>query len=386
MTRSFWQTVSKFTSIAPVTRASAPGRQQGPTEKFAPPQNMDARSTIDILDRIAGYVGAIGRDQSKAAQSSTLSLLARHYATCAAELATANAFRSASAGREDWPEDDGSIDFVRRTNIYIPGGEVEIEAEREEFPWAHFFSDADCGIFLVCGQSNAANHGSGDADASADVFALNFMTMRCHSAQDPLPGASGSGASIWPRLGNLLIERGFYKRVLFVPIAFGGTYISDWTVYGPTRGRLTLTLSRLRKRLGRALLDFDATFWQQGEAEANLTSMTAEEYMVRFASVLGVLRAQGVFGPVIVSQSTLCEGSSPHPFRNHDAIREGQFRVADPSRGVFRGPDTDSIGLDARHDGCHFSETGLDRAAMLWLETIETHRDLLITARASGKS
>jgi hypothetical protein len=34
------------------------------------------------------------------------------------------------------------------------------------------------------------------------------------------------------------------------------------------------------------------------------------------------------------------------------------------------GPDTDTIGVEHRWDGCHFNEVGLDMASTLWLEVI----------------
>ena len=37
--------------------------------------------------------------------------------------------------------------------------EVEVDPGQPSLPWRQLFSDPDCGIFLVLGQSNAANHG-----------------------------------------------------------------------------------------------------------------------------------------------------------------------------------------------------------------------------------
>jgi hypothetical protein len=167
-------------------------------------------------------------------------------------------------------------------------------------------------------------------------------------------------------------------------VAFGGTYVKDWISEGRTRRRLTLALSRLRKRLATPFLDFDAVFWQQGEAEANLTDMSAEAYAGEFRQLAALLRANGVFCPILAARSTLCEGPTPHPFRNHAAIREGQARLADPSQGVLRGPDTDLIGAEGRRDGCHFAAAGLERAATLWLDAIDANRHLLRPVRRCG--
>lgn len=358
---------------------SAPATPE-PKSPECTPTRSDGRTTLDILDRLAQKCEEFARYDG-ANRSTTLRQLACHYADCAERVAATAAFATPNIMYDEFPEDDGSLEFVHRVNVFVVGGEAEIDPDRVRFPWAHLFSDAACGIFLVCGQSNAANHGEGLFQPREEVRTLNFMTLRSYVANDPLPGASGSGGSIWSRLGDLLLEGGFFERVLFVPIAFGGTYVADWTTEGRTRRRLTLALSRLRKRLGTAFLDFDAVFWQQGEAEANLTDISAATYAANLGRAVMLLRSCGVFCPVFVAQSTVCNDPIPHPFRNHAAIRAGQLGIVDISTGILRGPDTDLIGPSGRRDGCHFAEAGLREAAYLWLKAIEDHRHLLITRR-----
>jgi hypothetical protein len=310
--------------------------------------------------------------------------LARHYSDCAERLAREVAIGQAAGSRDLFPADDGSVGFVQSQNVYVTGAEVEIAPGRATVPWPHLFERRDCGIFLVCGQSNAANHGEGVYAPRHQVFALNFMDLRCYRADDPLPGASGNGGSARSRLGDLLIEQGLYRSVLFVPIAVCGTFIADWADDGkPARSRLLLTLERLRKRLATHFLGFDGVFWQQGEAEANLTDMEAETYQANFGCVADALRAGGVYAPIFVACSTICEGPTPHPFRNHDEIRKGQLGLADMTRGIIVGPDIDTIGRDGRYDGCHLSALGQQRAAVLWLETLARNRQLLMKAPPS---
>ena len=313
-----------------------------------------------------------------------LNALAAHYATWAEKVARQAAFGDGTRPASLFPLDDGTIDFVRSQNIYIPGTEAQIAPDRATVPWPHLFHEQGCGVFLVCGQSNAANHGEGVYAAQRDVFALNFMDLRCFRGDDPLPGASGDGGSLWSRLGDALVDRGLYRSVLFVSIAVGGTFITDWTDEGTqVRGRLLLTLERLRKRLGSHFLAFDGVFWQQGEAEANHTDMGAEAYQAKFGGIVETLRAGGVYAPIFVARSTICEGPTPNPFCNHEAIRQAQFGLADITRGIVAGPDIDTIGPDGRHDGCHLSILGLQQAVALWLETIERNRHLLLAPATS---
>lgn len=44
--------------------------------------------------------------------------------------------------------------------------------------------------------------------------------------------------------------------------------------------------------------------------------------------------------------------------------------LSQESLGIYLGPDTDTIKTDARHDGCHFSEHGLNAAAALWISRV----------------
>ena len=56
--------------------------------------------------------------------------------------------------------------------------------------------------------------------------------------------------------------------------------------------------------------------WQQGEAEAGLTDMSAKDYMSGFLEMLASIRAQGFSAPVYVAVSTICGDN-----RNAENIR-----------------------------------------------------------------
>jgi hypothetical protein len=220
---------------------------------------------------------------------------------------------------------------------------------------------------MTFGQSNAANTGAGHYQAQDSVSVFNIFDMKFYRAIDPLPGTSNNGAAVWGRLGDLLVSAGVCESVVFVPIAVGGSFIRDWIKDGPNHRRLIFALHRLQ----RAQLKPDWIFWHQGEAEANLTDMSAKEYRDHFRSIVWAIRRRDVFAPVWIAVATLC-ATADHPFKNRDQIRAGQIAAASLWRRIRRGPDTDEIGVEHRFDGCHFAESGLALHAQAWFEVL-TH-------------
>ena len=217
-------------------------------------------------------------------------------------------------------------------------------------------------VILGLGQSNIANESEASAryEPKGDVYNFNFFDGQCYVAKDPLLGASIDRSNVLTRLGELLVERRSYSRVLLVPIAHGGTYASEWSPGGRMFPRLQWTLERLRERR----IKITHILWQQGEAEAAATNPSAEEWMRHFAAMVSALRAAGADAPIYVAQSTICCNDA------NETIRSAQRKVVDPAAGIFPGPDTDLVGRDERYDGCHFSEAGLRHAAELWYKAL----------------
>jgi len=81
-------------------------------------------------------------------------------------------------------------------------------------------------------------------------------------------------------------------------------------------------------------------------------------------NILGALRSHGVEAPIYVALATICN-SPPN-----ETIRSAQRAVVDQGLGIFAGPDTDTIGLSDRYDGCHMAESGLIRHAELWIKAL----------------
>jgi hypothetical protein len=213
-------------------------------------------------------------------------------------------------------------------------------------------------VLLVLGQSNAANHGARSAPQPA---IHTFFRGRCFASLEPMPGGSGDGASLWPRVAANLGGKLHGRPLLFAQLAVESTTIADWTSAGPLRDTLGAEL----QALARAGVAVDAVLWQQGEADA-LAHTSTQAYHQGLAELRRTLAAHGVQAPVVAALSTWCPGSDGRAVRAaiRDAARSGS--------GLIAGPDTDALQGAMRSGGCHFSEAGLDAAAAEWTATLRT--------------
>jgi len=213
-------------------------------------------------------------------------------------------------------------------------------------------------IALTFGQSNAANSVLGRHTPQARV--LNFHDGRCYAGDDPLPGATGTGGSVWSRLGDRLLATGRYDRVVFAGIAVDGTGIGRWRPGGDLHPRLLDALHALTA----AGLTPTHLLWHQGERDM-VSGTSAETYVAAFGEMLAAIRAAGIDAPVYVAQATYCSG------RDSPTLRDAQRGLVDPARGVFAGPDTDTLrSPQDRHDDCHFSAQGAERHADAWRDAL----------------
>jgi Carbohydrate esterase, sialic acid-specific acetylesterase len=214
-------------------------------------------------------------------------------------------------------------------------------------------------VLLALGQSNAGNHG---AAAPSLLPAITMVVDdECVLAADPLPGATGRGASIWRRLPDALAHKGIAGPVVLSVLAVDATSIGDWTdAKSPLRDRLEKRVAMMR-RLG---LPPALVLWQQGEADA-LAGRETATYSQGLAILLASLASAGSDAPILLARSTICRGpASP-------AVRTAIESAANADRRFRLGPDIDVLqGPGFRFDGCHLSDAGLSAAASLWAEQI----------------
>ena len=89
-------------------------------------------------------------------------------------------------------------------------------------------------VILALGASNLANEGDpkGLCESTQGVFNFDFIAGKCYVAKDPLVGSTADRGNVLTRLGERLVWSGRYDRVLLVPVAHGGTLISEWVPGG----------------------------------------------------------------------------------------------------------------------------------------------------------
>jgi Carbohydrate esterase, sialic acid-specific acetylesterase len=245
--------------------------------------------------------------------------------------------------------DPGSVTFRHTTG-------------RERVAERLFVANPRLAVILALGASNIANEGDPHEMfvPLPGVYNFNFIDGRCYVAKDPLLGATRDRSNLLTRLGDLLVRRGLYDRVLLVPIAYGGTFAVEWA----PQGRMHPRLKRALKMLARRRMSLTHVLWQEGEAEAAASDVDAKTWIAHFNAVADTIRAATHGVAIYVAQCTICRNAP------NEIVRAAQRNVVDPSRKIFAGPDLDVIGIEDRWDECHFSTSGLNRAAELWLKAI----------------
>jgi hypothetical protein len=214
-------------------------------------------------------------------------------------------------------------------------------------------------VILIFGQSNGANSGDAPYVPRNRVFNFNLFGGHCYVARDPLLGTTESRGNFASRMADMLIERGLFDTVVLAPIGVGGSRIEEWTTGGGRHRRLQVAIKRATDHT----LTFTHMLWHQGESNAGVDA-DAHLYIGCFLNIHEALRSYGVDAPIYVAQATICN-SPPN-----ETIRSAQRAVVDQGLGILAGPDTDTIGLNHRYDGCHMSESGLTRHAELWVEAL----------------
>jgi peptidoglycan/LPS O-acetylase OafA/YrhL len=258
------------------------------------------------------------------------------------------------------------LSFVTRASSSPPPAGVEnlahIQTPRSPISSCQAIAGGHPLVLLALGQSNAGNHGEPD-ERSPEVTVID--DGGCLRTRAPLPGATGDGGSIWPRLANELERQYPGRRALIAVLAVDSTEVLAWSQPGPLQDRLRRKVSSLAAE---GLLP-NAVLWQQGEMDAQ-AGTSAEDYIIRFTALLKALRGMGVDAPVFVAQSTYCRGDG------FGVVRRAQQRLLDRTPGLAVGAQTDTLMGAARWDECHFSEAGLQAAAALWASALSSAPEL----------
>ena len=245
-------------------------------------------------------------------------------------------------------------------------------------------------VFIVAGQSNAANYGSVlQHPQSGRLSAFDGKTWGL--ADDPQRGASGKGGSFMPVFGDAIVKR-FNVPVGIVPTAVGSTSVREWlpegtafdqqtttgkgviptadgkfTSDGKLYGSLCSRVDALGNRGARAVL------WHQGESDAGQArggypaerQISGEQYFVFLKTLVHSLSAYAGWSlPWISAQTTYHTESDPS---------DAEFRLAQQraweSGLTLQGPDTDTLRAEYR-TGVHFNGAGLQKHGEMWAEKV----------------
>ncbi|MFO0936285.1 MAG: sialate O-acetylesterase [Gemmataceae bacterium] len=245
-------------------------------------------------------------------------------------------------------------------------------------------------VFVVAGQSNSANHGE-EKQSTRTKRVSSWDGQRWQLANDPQPGASGSGGSFLPPLGDAIATR-FDVPVGFISCGVGATSVREWLPKGipfsnpPTlegnvrkkadgtwesKGELFETFCKRMKPFGPH--GFRAVLWHQGESDANQKDSTrtlpGKQYRESLERLIRDSRKSiGWEAPWFVAQASYHvpgdEGSTE--------IRSAQASLW-KDKIAFEGPDSDAIKgsfRDNQGQGVHFSGAGLREHAARWADKI----------------
>lgn len=244
-------------------------------------------------------------------------------------------------------------------------------------------------VFVVAGQSNSANHGAEKQTAKTKQVSA-FDGVGWQFADDPQPGASGSGGSFLPPFGDAMADK-FGVPVGLVACGIGATSVREWLPKGTTfpnpptietnvkkvgdtwesKGSIYATFRDRMKSLGPN--GFRAVLWHQGESDANQADATRTLSGKLYRQYLEKLirdsrKDLGWEVPWFVARASY---HSPNDRTSAD-IRDAQASLW-KDRLALEGPDSDALTGDLRDDGgkgVHFSGSGLRAHAAKWVEKV----------------
>ncbi len=244
-------------------------------------------------------------------------------------------------------------------------------------------------VFVVAGQSNSANHGA-EKQATKTKRVSAFDGTDWHLADDPQPGASGTGGSFLPPFGDAMAEK-FGVPVGLVACGIGATSVREWLPKGTTfpqpptietnvkqvgdawesKGDIYATFRDRMKALGPN--GYRAVLWHQGESDANqkdatrtLSGKLYREFLEKL--IRDTRKDLGWEVPWFVARASY-----------HGPGDEGSADIRDAQASLWKdklaleGPDTDALKGEWRDNngkGVHFSGPGLREHAAQWVEKV----------------
>ncbi len=205
-------------------------------------------------------------------------------------------------------------------------------------------------VFLVAGQSNAANFAA--AKTSADDRAYAFSQGVFYFCSDPLPGATGKRGSPWPILAQKVLDSGVSDCVVIASVGIGSTRIQDWRPGTAAFQNMVDTAIQLDT----CNLPVSDVIWFQGEEDG------AEEtdYSTYLSSLTGII---GEFRHVAHGSTWHIVSTSHRAGAVWLPVRNAQIQASLELEDVVIGADMDALGSSFRSDGVHLNLDGQERIA-----------------------
>ena len=226
-------------------------------------------------------------------------------------------------------------------------------------------------VYIVAGQSYASNCNdelTRIEDPDGRVAALDPQSGSWRTAHDPQPVVQQETwrlGTIWPSTMNLLFPL-IRVPIGLVTVAVGATSSTQWLPGTPLFDNL--------EAAGRAVGDFRAILWQQGESDV-MERVTKDDYARRIMVIKTELDRRLAFArPWIAAKSTLHPTVYSMP-EQEQAIREAIDNLW-KTPGFFPGPDTDVLGGEYRsgmQGSRHLTLAGQRAAGLLWFAALWGH-------------
>ena len=220
---------------------------------------------------------------------------------------------------------------------------------------------ADTQVFVVFGQSNAANHAAEKLVAPSATF--DFYDSRCFSGDDPQFSATGKGGSFWPAFARAQRDSGEHRPILMANVAVGNTRIAEWQP-GTDNAR---HLQEQTRALGEKGYRISAFLFFQGEADRDTSEAAYEQGLRGIADITASLSPGS---PLIVSDSSICAFNDASEEFSAPALTAARKSVIAERGTVHHGPYTDALDSRYRYDKCHFNAHGQVALGTLWSASV----------------
>ena len=226
----------------------------------------------------------------------------------------------------------------------------------------------DTAVILFIGQSILSNSaGQRSISAKGDKI-VSWFDGSCTLAESPLLGTTGTSGEAMTPIGNELIARDAFARVILAPSAIGGTRIQQWVPGGDLAEMFSGVLDKLSGQYR-----ITHIVWDQGEEDfAEKTSQ--ESYTRDFNTLVRMIRDRGIEAPIFVTVASRCDDETR--WRPDNEIARAQKALVAPERKILAGLNTDELlGPRDRFDDCHLSASGVEVYARASAQLIAARRN-----------